>query len=105
MVRRCSGWLRLSTDLGLGHPRRRIERPHPWSEDGVKPLQSIAEPRVLPLPIIPVARVGRSEDEHDVALYLPRPLPPVELLPELLFDLLLLPVKQVIGISLTVAPG
>jgi hypothetical protein len=58
-------------------------------------LQSIAEPRVLPRPIISVARVRRFEDERDVAFYLPRPLPPVELLPELLLDLLLFPVKQV----------
>jgi hypothetical protein len=51
MVRRCSGWLRLSTALGLGHPPRRIELRHPWSEDGVKGLQSIAERPVLPRPI------------------------------------------------------
>jgi hypothetical protein len=92
---RCSGWLRLNTVLGFGYPRRRIELPNAWSEHGVKPLQLIAEPRVLPRPIMPVARVRRFEDERDVAFYLPRQLPPVELLPELLLDLLLFFVKQV----------
>jgi hypothetical protein len=81
LARRCSGWFRLSAVRGLGYPCRRIELPHPSSEDGVKPLQSIAEPLVLPLPVTLVPRVRRFEDQHDVAFYLPRALLPVELLP------------------------
>ena len=61
----------------------------------MKPLQSIAKPRVLPRPIMPVTRVRRFEDERDVAFYLLRQLPPVELLPEPLLDLLLFLLKQV----------